>query len=109
MLCVLVARWRLGIDVLFKDLTGSKRHDSTRGDPNFFAGPWIASFAGSLAPYDKISEACNLDGVPFLQHSLQQIEYQLDDIGCIILGHSNLLENFVRDIRLSHAFPPAIH
>src|SRR3990170_7104407 len=98
MLCVLVARWRLGIDVLFKDLTGSKCHYSTRGDPNFFAGPWIASFASPLAPYNKISKACNFDGVTFLQNSLQQIEYQLDNISRIILGHSNLLKNFVRDI-----------
>lgn len=109
MLRVLVARSRLGVHVLFKDLTWTKRDHATGSDANLFTGSRITSFTGPFTANDKIPKSRNFNCITLLQHFLQQIEHEFDDISCIVLRHSNLLEDFVRDIRLSHAFPPAIH
>jgi hypothetical protein len=42
-----------------------------------------------------------------LQHGLQKIQHKLDDVGRFIFRNADLLEDFVRDISLSHSTPPA--
>jgi hypothetical protein len=99
----------LRIDVLLKHLARPKRNDSTGGNSNFFSSSRIPSFTGSLATDNKISKPRDFDRFSLLQNGLQHIQYKLDDICGFILGDTDLLENFLSDIRLSHATPLRDH
>src|SRR6266545_342006 len=96
----------LRIDVLLEHLTWPECDDATRSNSNFFSSPWIPTFASTFAAHDKISKPRNLDRFPLLQHGLQKIQHKFDDIGCFIFRNTNLLEDLVCNISLSHANPP---
>jgi hypothetical protein len=99
----------LRIDVLLKHLARPKRNDSTGGNSNFFSSSRISSFTGSLAADNKVSKPRDFDRFSLLQDRLQQIQYKLDDISGFIFRETDLLENLLSDIRLSHATPLRDH
>lgn len=95
----------LRVDVLLEHLTGPERDHSSRRNANLFSGPGVSAFSCALAPDNKISEPRDLDRFTLLQHCLEHVQHEFDDIGRFILGDPNLLVDFIRDICLSHAFP----
>jgi hypothetical protein len=99
----------LRVDVLLEHLAWPKRNDSTGGNPNFFSSSRVSSLTGALAAHNKVSKARDLDRFSLLQDRLQQIQDKLNDISGFIFRDADLLENFVSDIRLSHATPLRDH
>jgi hypothetical protein len=97
------------IDVFLEHLAWPKCHDATRGNPDFFSSPRVSSLTGTLAPHNKISKPGNFDRFSLLQDRLEQIQHKLHNISRFILRNADLLENFVSDIRLSHATPLRDH
>src|SRR6059036_1528322 len=93
--------------MFFEDLARTEGHHTSGGNPNFLTGPWIATFARSFASNNKISKAGDLKRLSLLEHALNRIQDQLDEVRSLLLRNTNFFVNFSRQVCFPHPSPPS--
>src|SRR2546428_14044052 len=92
--------------MFFEDLARTEGHHTSRGNPDFLTGSRIATFARSFASNNKISKAGDLKRLSLLEHALNPIQYQLDEVRTLLLRNTTFSVIFTPQLCFPHPSPP---
>src|SRR5712692_6748545 len=93
------------IEVLLKDLARLEGENFPPDNRDLSSRLRVPAPSRTFGVHDEVAKSRNLDFLPFFQAAFDDLERGLDDIGCVLLGKTDLLIDAGDDICLCHFRP----